>query len=108
MRLININSEDDTSDFDLVMDDSVTTDDDFDDTTEYIDHFDRCMSDIINHQNYLCEIKRVINDQIQTLPDAAYLSVKYKICEDIRAFDRSRLKYAHRSHWIRWLKSFFY
>lgn len=112
MKFININSDSDsdsdTSDLDIVIEDSVTTDDDYDDTTEYIEYFEKCMCDVINYQNDLCEIRRVINDQIQTLPDAAYLSTKYKICEEIRSFDRSKLKYAFRSHWIRWFKSFFY
>lgn len=53
-------------------------------------------------------IRLQLFDEIRGLPDFNVLKIKYLVLEEIRLFDRSRLKPAIRSHWIRYFKSFFY
>jgi hypothetical protein len=54
------------------------------------------------------EIRSMLFDEIRCLPDFNVLKLKYALLEDIRVYDRSMLKPANRSHWIRYFKSFFY
>jgi hypothetical protein len=54
------------------------------------------------------EIRSMLFDEIRCLPDFNVLKLKYALLEDIRVYDRSKLKPANRSHWIRYFKSFFY
>lgn len=46
-------------------------------------------------------------EEIRSLPSAEFLACKYKLNEEIRAFDRSCLKYAERSHYWRDFKALF-